>query len=247
MAKFLDRRKAVSYIADIIDEAKKELVLISPYLWLSGDLIEKLVRADKQSVKIEVVYRDEDKFKPDQLKRLQKEIEKLQPLKNLQISCLKYLHAKCYYNEHSMLITSMNLYDYSEKNDWEMGLLLESEEDGEVFNEAKKGAEEIISAAVSHHIEKRRESLLNKVVKIGKSLTESLTEEEPKGRCIRCGKPTKTYDEQQPLCDRCYRIWARHGDQYYPEKFCHRCGKEAVTSKARPLCDSCYYESQRER
>ncbi|MDX2413563.1 MAG: hypothetical protein QNK33_00095 [Bacteroidales bacterium] len=50
------------------------------------------------------------------------------------------LHAKCYVNDNSMIITSLNLYEFSMANNKEMGIFLVKDDpnDREVFNEAYK-------------------------------------------------------------------------------------------------------------
>jgi len=241
MAEFLTRKKTASQVEDIIKNAKKELVLISPYLQLSDDLVVRLKDADKRkSVKMELVYTDEER-NPDQEKKVQEQIQKLQSLKNLSISRLKHLHAKCYYNEECMIITSMNLYDYSERNNWEMGLLIRRQEEEKVFDQVRAEAESIIKE--SENV-KPRESLVHKAVKFGRLVGDLLTEEESKGYCIRC-KTSIPYNLGVPLCHDCWEKWNVHKKASYKEKFCHSCGEPTPTSKAKPLCDSCYDRSQR--
>ncbi len=38
-----------------------------------------------------------------------------QELKNCKVYCFENLHTKCYLNENTAIITSMNLYDYSQR------------------------------------------------------------------------------------------------------------------------------------
>lgn len=52
------------------------------------------------------------------------EREKLHSLDNLTIMNHPNVHAKCYLNDSSMIVCSMNLYEYSEKNNREMGFCL---------------------------------------------------------------------------------------------------------------------------
>ena len=64
-------------------------------------------------MKISVVY-GKNQLEPDTFK-------KLTELKNAKLYYLNNLDAKCYFNEKSMVITSLNLYDFSEQNNREMG------------------------------------------------------------------------------------------------------------------------------
>lgn len=241
MVDFLTRKNTAFQVEEIVKNAERELVLISPYLQISDDLFTRLEGADKRSVKMELVYRDEDRdaeWKADQNKIVQREIQKLQSLKNLSISRLKHLHAKCYFNEDCMVITSMNLYDYSERNNWEMGLLIRRKEDEKIFTQVKDEVESIIRASTKV---KSRESLANKAVKFGRLVGDLLTEEEPKGYCIRCWKRIPL-DVKQPLCHDCWEKWKIHKKSSYKEKYCHICGERASTSMARPQCNSCFHK-----
>ena len=57
------------------------------------------------------------------------------------------LHAKCCYNEKSMVIISLNLHEHSQQHNRGMGVLLNSKEDSNVFKEAQNEAEFIVSRA----------------------------------------------------------------------------------------------------
>lgn len=49
--------------------------------------------------------------------------QKLKSIDNLNLMNHPNVHAKCHYNENYLLIASMNLYEYSEINNREMGVL----------------------------------------------------------------------------------------------------------------------------
>ena len=54
------------------------------------------------------------------------------------------LHAKCYLNEELCIITSLNLYEFSQINNNEMGVLIRRSEDAELYKEAYEEAQRII-------------------------------------------------------------------------------------------------------
>ena len=59
--------------------------------------------------------------------RLQpEEIRWLQDLSYVRTSSFQNLDAKCYLNEESCMITSLNLYEFSHLNNNEMGVLISS-------------------------------------------------------------------------------------------------------------------------
>ncbi|MBN2747561.1 MAG: phospholipase D family protein [Bacteroidales bacterium] len=141
MAKFLTTVGNSYYIEQIIINAKKNLTLVTPYLQLSKNLTERIIDADKRGVQITFIYGKSSLS--DAEKR------KLSSLNNIQIFYFKDLHAKCYHNEDSMIISSMNLYEFSERNNREMGILAERETDGEIFNDAIREIESIINSSIA--------------------------------------------------------------------------------------------------
>lgn len=137
MAKFLNTSKAYASIEDIVTKAQRKLVLISPYLKLPEPLLVRLRDAgERQNIHITVVCRKAD-LRPETTSELGQ-------VDNLELRFLENLHAKCFYNEESMVITSLNLYEYSQQHNREMGVLLTAEEDGAVFKEALDEAEFIV-------------------------------------------------------------------------------------------------------
>lgn len=132
MAKFLNTRKAVSEIDDLIRNAGQTLILISPYLKLAKDFRDLLTyRNSKDKVTI-IIFR-EQALKIDELKFLE-------DLRLVKLKSNESLHAKCYVNDEKMVITSLNLYEFSMANNKEMGVLIEKSNphDKELFEEASK-------------------------------------------------------------------------------------------------------------
>lgn len=116
MAKFLNTQGLSEWMGRIIDETERELVIISPYLQLSDKIFQKLLNADNRGIETIFIYREN--------KLSDYEKRKLLAIENLNLMHHPNVHAKCMYNENYLLITSMNLYEYSEKNNREMGVLL---------------------------------------------------------------------------------------------------------------------------
>jgi len=140
MVQFLNTAKAYSEIEGIISRAENRLVLISPYIQIPRLLLERLNYASEQrNVNITMVCR-KDNLKRDEFKALNK-------ISRLDILDLPNLHAKCFYNETSMVITSLNLYEYSQKNNREMGILITRNEDNEAFSDAISESRFIIQTA----------------------------------------------------------------------------------------------------
>ena len=62
----------------------------------------------------------------------------------IRTSFCKNLHAKCYMNEEMCIITSLNLYEFSQVNNNEMGILIQRGEDSQLYKDAYEEAQRII-------------------------------------------------------------------------------------------------------
>jgi RNA polymerase-binding transcription factor DksA len=234
MAKFLNTRKAVAAIEELIREADVKLILISPYLKLSKDFKELLTYRNSKD-KITTVIFGKQELKPDEMKFLE----------SLRFVILKFnedLHAKCYVNDKQMIITSLNLYEFSMANNKEMGVLIDLDDpnDKSLYNEAYKEIDYIDSTSekfkfnINHtDVDTKTTQKINKIQKIT----------DGKGHCIRCGTEIKL-DHSHPLCKKCYQSWSKYSDPTYTEKFCHICGKSNKSSLEKPVCLSCYKKNK---
>lgn len=94
--------------------------------------------ADKNRLKIDVrmVY-GKSELQPV-------EISWLRELTYIRTSFCKNLHAKCYLNEELCIVTSLNLYEFSQVNNNEMGILIRRTEDAELYRDAYEEAQRII-------------------------------------------------------------------------------------------------------
>ena len=161
MALFLNTEGFNYWIPKLIKEAEKELIIIVPYIQTSKNVLNALWKANKRGVQIVLVYR-EDKLSND-------EKSKLLALDNINLLHHPNIHCKSYYNGNLLIIGSMNLYEYSQKNNREMGILLNkyeheeiefdgfglSNDDESVFTDAINEIREIINGA---HLEKISEN-----------------------------------------------------------------------------------------
>ena len=137
MAKFLNTRKAIAAIEELIKNAGERLILVSPYLKLSKDFKE-LLEFRNNNDKITTVIFGKQELKPDEMKFLQ----------SLRFVILKFnedLHAKCYLNDKQMIITSLNRYEFSMANNKEMGVLIDLDDsnDKSLYDELKGAVKSI--------------------------------------------------------------------------------------------------------
>ena len=139
MPQFLTTSGTSHLIEDIIIKAKSELVLITPYLKLSRILFERLTEANHRGLRIRLVYGKSELHVNER--------RQLDALTNIELLFLGNLHAQGYFNESTLIVSSMNLYEFSEKNNREMGIVLTRRDDGECFADALAEAHSIITAA----------------------------------------------------------------------------------------------------
>jgi phosphatidylserine/phosphatidylglycerophosphate/cardiolipin synthase-like enzyme len=118
----------ISYeIEEILDSAEKYLILVSPYLKLNQRLKVRLSDAFKKVDNVYLIYRE------NELK--DRELLWLESFKNLKLFPIKNLHAKIYLNQDFALISSMNLYEYSQINNHEIGVKFEFREDQKEYKD----------------------------------------------------------------------------------------------------------------
>jgi len=136
MAKFLNTSAANYYLEEIIRLAHDRLVLISPVLKLNERVKELL--EDKQQRRIEVHLAYEKNELPPE------EINWLRTLSCVRTSFCRNLHAKCYLNEQFCIVTSLSLHELSEAKGNEIGILISSHDDEELYQNMVEEADRIL-------------------------------------------------------------------------------------------------------
>jgi hypothetical protein len=125
MAKFVTDEELDNSISDIVFNAEKVLLILSPFIKLDNYF---RVIFDKQSsnseLKIVIGFGKNEGNINKSFNR--EDFEYFKKFPNISIVYVPNLHAKYYANEKKGIITSINLYDYSFKNNIEYGVLFES-------------------------------------------------------------------------------------------------------------------------
>ena len=228
MAEFLTTNGTSSKIEDIIIDARKELILVSPYLQLSKTFYERLKDAANSNIKIQIVY-GKDELKPN-------ERNSLADLEAVELYFFENLHAKCYFNEQAMVITSMNMYEFSEKNNREMGVYITKDKDFELYTKAVNETNSIIRSAEPIELATKKRFFNSKSK--GRNNKNS---EPSRGYCIRCEQRID-YSPERPYCWHCFTTWSQFQNPDYQESVCHRCGEFSGTSMNFPQCRDCWKE-----
>lgn len=136
MAKFINTSATTYYLEEIIKNASDRLILISPYLRLNDRIKELLEDKNRLKIDVRIVYGKTD-LRPD-------EADWLKGLEFVRTSFCKNLHAKCYMSEAGCIITSLNLYEFSQVNNNEMGVYIDRDTDPELYKETYDEALRII-------------------------------------------------------------------------------------------------------
>ncbi|MCK8143116.1 phospholipase D family protein [Flavobacterium sp. I-SCBP12n] len=163
MPKYLRTSGITAEVEGLIREAKSRLYIISPYLKLSDNIKELLNDKEREKVEVRIVFGKQE-LNPT-------EMSYIQTLKYVRLYFSKNLHAKCYLNEKKMIICSMNLYEFSQQHNREMGILIDNEieVDRPVYDDAWKDIESIIYNATDFaYVEAPKEK-----VKVERETTDS--------------------------------------------------------------------------
>ncbi|MGZ2368382.1 phospholipase D family protein [Ancylomarina sp. YFZ004] len=117
-------------IENILNNAERYLVIVTPYIKLNQRLKVRLSDAFKIVNYVYILHRF------NELKR--EELEWLKSFDNVNIYPIKNLHSKIYASENFALIASMNLYEYSQINNHEIGVKIEANSDNDEYVDTLK-------------------------------------------------------------------------------------------------------------
>ena len=139
MAQFLNTTGISYQLELIIKNAEDRLWLISPFLKVNQRIRQHLEDADRLRIDARVIY-GKNELQPE-------ENIWLESMSSIRTMFCKDLHAKCYLNEKEALLTSMNLYEFSQVNNYEMGILVSRKEEPDLYDEIDKECRRIIRAS----------------------------------------------------------------------------------------------------
>lgn len=223
MAKFLNTSGVSFFLEELIKRTTDKLILVSPYLQFNDRIKEHIQNLNIQKKDIRIVYR-ENKLHPDENNWLANQI-------GVRTSICKNLHAKCYINDSEAIITSMNLYEFSQLNNNEMGIHITKDADLELYKETYNEVQRLLTISEELRVTVQKIDPKNSIKKITKDFFN-----EGNGYCIRTGVVIP-FDIKKPLSKEAYKKWNDYGDESYPEKFCHFSGEASngETSVKHPI------------
>lgn len=254
MAKFLTSSDLNAKLESIIEEAEEYLILISPYIKLHDRYISAIkTLQNNPDIKIIIVFgKNEENY--DKSLTLD-DFNFFKEFPNIQIRYEKRLHAKFYANENTALLTSMNLYNFSQNNNIEAGMIgfLKDaryafdkviEQSELLFDNEPQFEEKLLglrSKYVSSKIvEDKLSDFFNNRKKYDNKPTKNISNNKQKnkipsnkatqskkqmGYCIRTGVEIP-FNIERPMSYDAYKSWKKFENPDSPEKFCHFSGEK---------------------
>lgn len=267
MAKFLADSELNSQLEKLIDHAQRALILVSPYIKLHDRLRDKLrPKVNNPDLQLTVVF---GKNEDDPNRSIfPEDLAFFQQFLHVEIRYERRLHAKYYANETHTLLTSMNLYDFSINNNIEFGILAQSPSgferlaslrnlDEQAFSYFDQVIENSTLLFERVPVFEKKNFGLQKVYKHSQVKVDRLSEilgvqgsysskRQPvvydhspaTGYCIRTGVEIP-FNPARPMCYEAYQTWSQFENYDYPERYCHRTGRESYgrTSMHRPMLE----------
>ena len=231
MAKFLNTTGVSYLLEELIKGTKDRLILISPYLQFNDRIKEHLHNLNLQKRDIRIIYR-ENKLQHDENNWLGSQI-------GVRTSICKNLHAKCYINETGAIITSMNLYEFSQQNNNEMGIYMTKLDDPDLYNSTCEEAQRLLTISEEIRVTVKK-VIADTTSKIDKKVFETPFVNHvvimQNGFCIRTGSSIP-FNIEKPMSYEAFRSWSHFGNVDYAENYCHFSGEESngETSVYRPI------------
>jgi len=237
----LNTDETISKLVSLIKNARKHVVLVSPYVTLGKeDRIGQAIRvALNNKVSVTLIFRLDNDIQS--VARTFSEYLQELTARGLQIRLLPRLHAKLYWSESEVIISSLNLLSSSFLSSIEVGLW--SNEPADVAQ-----AREFIRKEIEPHflsgedIQKLGGGQAGGTARVPRSTRQVERPRAPAtmhGFCIRCALAIDL-DPEKPYCWDHYQKWAEYENADYEDSYCHGCGKEHPATMNKPLCRNCY-------
>lgn len=130
--KYLDCSSVSKELMMLIEEAKQELTFVSYSLQISDEIKEKLFKKYRENPNLDItIIYGNTKLNDNDTSWISK-------IPTMSVYQKKNLHAKCYVSENKVIVSSMNLYEYSQTHNFEMGILFSKEENEEEWKRLKE-------------------------------------------------------------------------------------------------------------
>jgi hypothetical protein len=236
MARFVTGNNLNYELERLMDTAKETIILISPYLKLHERYASSLrSKKDDPNLEIIVVF---GKNEHDMSKSMQiVDFNFFKEFPNIEIRFEKRLHAKYYANEVYSILTSMNLYSYSQDNNIEAGVVTKS-------NFVSNLANNVISNVTgAEDLDTQSWNYFQRVVE----QSELLFKRKPRFEKVLLGLSQK-YTESTIEIDKLSDFFAEKMEKAFVSKsvqkkelgYCIRTGKRIPFNPKMPMCDEAF-------
>ncbi len=124
MAQVLNTNELNLKLEQMLTRSKKFIRLISPYIKINDRMKNLLLTKAKANLEITIIYgKNRDFNRNDHSNYIEESfIKELHSFDKFKLYWKKNLHAKIYDTDQESIVTSMNLYDYSQVNNEEIGV-----------------------------------------------------------------------------------------------------------------------------
>lgn len=254
MAEFVKDNKLNSSLEDIFENAEEQLIIISPFIKLHSRFIDILKsKKNNHQLKITIVFGKNENNLSKSFSI--EDFNFLKDFPNIEIKYEPRLHAKYYANESSALLSSMNLYDFSQNNNIEFGILtrvstINTITDNILGTSIDKDSYYYFERVIdnSEIIYKKVPIYEGKLLGLTKKYIRSDIEKNEFEK--RIGSPTTSYEKspskqinvqsygycirtgekipfnpKKPFCEKAFDSWNKYKDENYKEKYCHYSGE----------------------
>ncbi|HPF02310.1 MAG TPA: phospholipase D family protein [Bacteroidales bacterium] len=258
MAKFLSGKELEEGVCDIIYKARTRLLIISPFIRLDEYFRRKVFDKHQGNAELEIVIvfgKNETQINKSFNNQ---DFEYFKKFPNISIVYAPNLHAKYYANESQSIVTSLNLYDTSFRQNIEFGVISESTLIGSEKIDKDSWTESMNILEKNNVVFVRKPNFKKKLL-IGKDYIGSETKYDVTDKLIETGKvPNKSYFdfinpelldsvksetrisreefEKEQLNDK------RENQEKFNNGFCIRCKEPIPIDLRSPFCKKCYNE-----
>jgi hypothetical protein len=238
MGEFLTGKRLKNKIVDIIEGAEKELTIVSPYITLHPYYQNSLDnKASNKCLYTTIIYRKGENYKK-QPHLSPNDLEFLKHLKKVAIYANHHLHAKLYANESGMLVTSMNLYEFSQKNNnIEFGIYypngqFENRQDIKIRANIRQTVQKVLKGSELQftNIPTIQDDLFSShSANIAAQQINDMSVPPTEGYCIRT-RIIIPFNISRPFCQKIYNEWSKLDYPVTKETYCHLTGEITTDS-----------------
>ena len=216
---FLENHEVTDQIVKLVQNAKEELIIITPYLNLNARMRGALNEAKSNGAKITVYFRLEELSK----KKNDADIKFFTEEIGAEMVYIERLHSKLYLNENNAVMSSMNMVAGSQNDSQEIGIFTDEDK---LRRQFKHYSEDMY----------KRQTKVDYVPEVKTPRTRKSKPKIASGYCIRTGEEVP-FNLKRPFSDKAFKSWNRFKNPEFKEKYCHFSGEESngQTTFSRPI------------